>query len=382
MRWRPDLSIGDSFVVCDAGGGTVDLISYTVDSLDPLRLSMCVEATGDLCGAVYLDDAFDRAMRIEVGSSTYDKLDPDVKAKVFENDWEFGPKRKYIGGTQEFTVDIPGYKPKKTKLFGKRPPSTIVLQSGHLSTMFQPVVGQIVDLVKTQVVEVEDQTSKKPKAVLLVGGFGENDFVLEQLKATFSSIPIQRPVNAWGAISRGAVIKGLSTSVEDETVTNFISKLSYGVKHSTLFNHSEHSFRDRYHCPVKKIDMAKDQFTWYLKRGQSVSKANPVQYRWLVPLQRSSEVDNVHGTIWVSELKTPPKRLDENNNSRKLCQIHCNFERTIYYDLRKQWTPDGAGEYRELDYTLDMRVAAGELEWVIYWRDQQKGRAKVEVEYE
>lgn len=70
----------------------------------------------------------------------------------------------------------------------------------------------------------------------------------------------------WGAISRGAVIKGLSTSVEDETVTNFISKLSYGVKHSTIFNHSEHTFRDRYHCPVKKIDMAKDQFTWYLKR--------------------------------------------------------------------------------------------------------------------
>lgn len=77
---------------------------------------------------MYLDDAFDRAMRIEVGQSTYDKLDPDVKAKVFENDWEFGPKRKYIGGPQEFTVDIPGYKPKKTKLFGKRPPSTIVLQ--------------------------------------------------------------------------------------------------------------------------------------------------------------------------------------------------------------------------------------------------------------
>jgi hypothetical protein len=69
-------------------------------------------------------------MRTEVGQSTYDKLDPEIKAKVFENDWEFGPKRKYIGakGPQEFMVDIPGYKPKKTKLFGKRPSSTIVLQ--------------------------------------------------------------------------------------------------------------------------------------------------------------------------------------------------------------------------------------------------------------
>jgi hypothetical protein len=29
-----------------------------------------------------------------------------------------------------------------------------------------------------------------------------------------------------------------------------------------------------------------------------------------------------------------------------------------------------------------MKVAAGELEWIIYWRDQQIGKAKVSVEYE
>jgi hypothetical protein len=28
-----------------------------------------------------------------------------------------------------------------------------------------------------------------------------------------------------------------------------------------------------------------------------------------------------------------------------------------------------------------MKVAAGELEWIMYWRDQEKGRANVDVEY-
>lgn len=82
----------------------------------------------------------------------------------------------------------------------------------HLNSIFQPVVGRIVDLVRTQVNEVEEVTSKKPKvramlfkstnfetdnsqAVLLVGGFGENNFVLEQLTQTFP-IPIQRPTKA------------------------------------------------------------------------------------------------------------------------------------------------------------------------------------------
>jgi len=81
MRWRPDLQREDTFVVCDCGGGTVDLISYSVKSLEPLRLEMCVEATGDLCGAVYLDEGFDSQIRTLVGSSFYDGLDEEVKAK-------------------------------------------------------------------------------------------------------------------------------------------------------------------------------------------------------------------------------------------------------------------------------------------------------------
>jgi len=93
---------------------------------------MVVTTSGDLCGAVYLDEGFDRTIRTLVGASIYDKLDKEVRAKVFENDWEFQAKRKYNGPgnmPNEFSIDIPGYKPKKTKLFGKRPSSTIILNS-------------------------------------------------------------------------------------------------------------------------------------------------------------------------------------------------------------------------------------------------------------
>jgi hypothetical protein len=111
---------------------------------------MCVEATGTripgtlqyhyypailtvlggLCGAVYLDEGFDRTIRTIVGSSTYEKLDVEVKARVFEQGWEFQAKRLYNGPQKlpnQFPVDIPGYKPKKSGLFGKRPSNTIIL---------------------------------------------------------------------------------------------------------------------------------------------------------------------------------------------------------------------------------------------------------------
>ncbi|KAG8350180.1 hypothetical protein FVEN_g11672 [Fusarium venenatum] len=48
----------DTIVVCDAGGGTVDLISYVFESTDPFIVKECVKGDGDLCGGVFLDEAF------------------------------------------------------------------------------------------------------------------------------------------------------------------------------------------------------------------------------------------------------------------------------------------------------------------------------------
>jgi len=50
--------------------------------------------------------------------------------------------------------------------------------------------------------------------------------------------------------------------------------------------------------------------------------------------------------------------------------------------LERKISADGEFEYRDLDYTLNMKVAAGELEWIVFWRDRERGRARVEVEYE
>ena len=40
------LGQGDGFVICDAGGGTVDLVSYRITESNPLKLVECVSGTG------------------------------------------------------------------------------------------------------------------------------------------------------------------------------------------------------------------------------------------------------------------------------------------------------------------------------------------------
>lgn len=46
-------------MIVDAGGGTVDLITYTITSLDPiLEVVEATGGTGDFCGASRVNDRF------------------------------------------------------------------------------------------------------------------------------------------------------------------------------------------------------------------------------------------------------------------------------------------------------------------------------------
>jgi hypothetical protein len=40
------LRVGDALVLCDAGGGTVDLISYEIANLKPFELKELIPASG------------------------------------------------------------------------------------------------------------------------------------------------------------------------------------------------------------------------------------------------------------------------------------------------------------------------------------------------
>lgn len=53
------LKIGETFMICDAGGGTVDLITYKISSLKPiLKLAEASPGSGSLCGASFLNCGF------------------------------------------------------------------------------------------------------------------------------------------------------------------------------------------------------------------------------------------------------------------------------------------------------------------------------------
>ena len=68
--------------VCDAGGGTVDLISYEVDSVNPFLISECSIGTAGQCGSLFLDKAFEEAIRARLGEWAERVLKPRTLAEM------------------------------------------------------------------------------------------------------------------------------------------------------------------------------------------------------------------------------------------------------------------------------------------------------------
>ena len=78
-----NIKVGDTFTLCDAGGGTVDLISYTVSQLRPtLKITEATLGTGTLCGSSFLNRIFHNFLKDKLGNEI--GWDEDVVEEVCE----------------------------------------------------------------------------------------------------------------------------------------------------------------------------------------------------------------------------------------------------------------------------------------------------------
>ncbi len=83
-------------MLCDAGGGTVDLISYKVTQITPtFRIEEAAVGSGDKCGATYVEQVRERlpSSVLQVAGSLYSRnLGADTDAQEF-----LGWLEKWIG---------------------------------------------------------------------------------------------------------------------------------------------------------------------------------------------------------------------------------------------------------------------------------------------
>lgn len=117
----------------------------------------------------------------------------------------------------------------------------MIIKPSQMQEIFDPIINKVIALVKEQILTTE----KNIKAVLLVGGFGQNVYLKERLRRFLgSSIEVRQPPHSWTAVVRGAVMMGCrSKSVQ---ILSRAARKHYGIKLELTYDKNVHSWDERY----------------------------------------------------------------------------------------------------------------------------------------
>ncbi|KAL6918247.1 hypothetical protein FSHL1_009674 [Fusarium sambucinum] len=408
-----DLGEGDVFVICDAGGGTVDLISYKVESVDPVALQEAVVGSGGLCGGIFVDQQFQRICKTRLGRS-WSRLSQTGILEIMKDEWETGIKRHFKpdSSSKEFIVKIPAEAFKGEGASGMDDSSQkpmikngrIHFTSQDIEQTFIKSFESIAALLDAQI----DQAKKsklKVKGILLVGGLGCSPYLQEYLKAKYKrkSIDVLQTdgIKPRTAICRGAVYKGLIGGAEAAvattggpsagssgkngralnllehkspvTITSTLSRLSLGVVTTRPYDEDIDDVANRYWNDEEDCYYVNGVMTWYIKKGQNVQKNEPLRKSFWRTFQDESEYDEYlydsTEHIVQCDLECPPDM--KNHLVTKFCGIEIAL-RKDFEDLNDYDSPSGM-IVKKIDFDIEMIPSGASVEFSVYENGRKIG---------
>ncbi|SMR42561.1 unnamed protein product [Zymoseptoria tritici ST99CH_1A5] len=367
------LTVGQNYVVCDAGGGTVDLIAYKVTHVNPLRIEESAVGTGGLCGSAFLNYRFEDAVRQRLGQERYLEM-RDKKAKTwmmglryFE---EFVKRNFNEDEHQEVNIPFPGLPDDEEAGLDC---GFMVMSAEQVKEIFDPVISEVLDLVEGQVEAVRSKGGLV-SGIILVGGFGQSNYLYTRLKQHFSSEPpptysvtptheaaqaqhqsieVLQPIHAWTAVVRGAVLRG----IEGSSVETRRSRWAYGTSYATVFNEAKHPAEDRYWSPLWERWMVSDRMQWHLKKGAPISADQPISFHYTRNFRPGQSL-LVEDDLIACESDDPPDSLT--SELVKVCTLTTDLN-AVPRGLFTRLTTTKGILFDNLDFELHMKIESAGL---------------------
>lgn len=373
------LKAGDSFVVCDAGGGTVDLITYEVSKMKPyLQLAELVPGNGGLAGSLALNKRFEEAVRLVVGDEQFLKLRRGVGWAKASNEFDKNIKTAFTGDiTDVHYVTFP-----KAALMdnpAKRLVGNCWEMNGEcLQNIFEPVMKDVLRLIDAQVSEARE---KRPgnglKGIFLVGGFGSSRYLKEQLQKEYDLMKIQviQPHDAWGAIVKGAVISRVSNQA---TITSTQAVRHYGVLAWAVFDPIVDHGRPVKYNANKDGKTRVERATWYIYMGEDLERSQTVKFPFFrtIKLHHRREDLICISKLVYSEAKIAPTYPGP--DIKTSCELKSDLTRVDKKLFSKRTGIDGK-TYFDVHYNLVLSTDAANMRFSLEIGGKEMG--SVEATY-
>ncbi|KAJ8110317.1 hypothetical protein ONZ43_g5899 [Nemania bipapillata] len=398
--------VGETYIICDAGGGTVDLINYKIESVDPICLAEAVEGTGGLCGGVFIDQRFERMCKLRLGRK-WDRLSRASIKKIMKGEWEHGIKPQFAPGnkSKEYVVQIPPEAFTNSSLDDtSREPKIkngyIHFRGSDIQETFEGPFSAIHNLVDEQV----QATKKKGLSVtgiILVGGLGGSPYLYQFLREHYAKQGINI-LQSTGmiprtAICRGAVYKGFLSAIAKSgqgrgngqlrhkieapiAVTSTISRSHIGVSYQCEFERTKHRKEHKCWSDTYMCYMATDQLDWYLGKckGDDVKVSNPVRHSFHYLYKSPAEYT---GTLQeeILQCEEPEAPTAGTAGVTTLCTIDCTVDTP--FSRLPDWTNREGTVFKNFEFEIEMVPAGAAVEFRIYSGGKQLGSRNANIKF-
>ena len=267
-----EMTVDESFLVMDCGGGTIDAITYTLTQTAPNRLREVVKSEGVSCGSSFLNQDYEKLLNDRLKHATIVGNDLPLERIIAAKVQAFENEKRVINILDKKThfdpVFIQGLQADSQHGFRK---NKLDLTWKEMYEVFKPRIVGVSDLMRSQLNAAKGQRVNVG-TVILIGGFGESPSLYNHLKKVLrrernllnQSIDLVRPRYTESAVARGAVLRALRKEDGPERIT----RTSYGILRTDRWNGLDRNHR-RFHVwrdPADGEIYIKNAIHWVLDK--------------------------------------------------------------------------------------------------------------------
>lgn len=353
-----------SFLLCDAGGGTVDTAVYKLmGQLSELEIAeMCVRS-GANTGSLFVDLKFEELLRRILKDHPV-HLEPASMA-TFIHAFAEGDKLAYHGTAEDdeaifrfncFNVED-SHDPSVGLEYGE-----LAIPGKMLKTeVFDPIIDQVLELLSTQIAKI-GHTSLD--AIILVGGFSASEYLYTRVRQAFGAdVPVVvRPQDCDTATLRGAARYGLGLKMGRGGVSSVISPRSYCMKSKLPADEEDHWRRPEY---ITTNDggtvVCENRLSYLIAKGAVLRKGERLRSRFC------KFIKDPHDSVFTAHLfVSNSEELYRYTDEGDLAEL-CRWTVDLAALPRFREIERGGGGYIEFD--LGLQLDSAEVRGVLMTED-------------
>ncbi|KAF9234588.1 actin-like ATPase domain-containing protein [Melanogaster broomeanus] len=357
-----------NFMICDAGGGTVDLACYKIiGQMANFEMAEMCARSGANCGSLFLDLRFRELVKTLLADHPA-HLDAASLA-YFMHSFSHTDKLAFRGEIDDDTYF-------HFTCFNVQDPHdpSVGLVNGELAIpgnlirreVFDPVVNQVLEMIEEQSKKIEQSID----ALLLVGGFAGSEYLFKKVEDKFSGKikVIARPADADTATVRGAAQYGLARKAIVSTV---IAPRSYIMKVKLPAESEDWLRRPAY---IKEnsasVPICENRLQYLVMKGAILRKGQRVKTKFCKFSQNGQDCNFV-AVLYTSESDKLMRYTDEGETT-ELCKWTVDLS-TLPTFQQNANIPQPNGFFTA-EFELGLEMDSVEVRGVLFYEGQEWSR--------